>query len=375
MNKKSIVLVYHTLNIGGAEKELLSIVKHIDQKIFNVSLILTEKTGELLQDVPKEIKVFKIGGDSIKPDIKHIHNLSIKLKAIKPDVVIGFMQDICFNILATKLIYNLTYKVIISEDAVLSEWQNFYATPWPKRMAVNFLYKLADAYIAPSQEILDDLHDYCGISQSKMTVLPNYFKPKDIYQRKTLTRKILTHKNYFLFIGRFHEQKNLRLLLTAFKLLLQNIEYQSFTLVLIGKDHENIYRSYCKTLGIQSNVVFLGYIRDIAPYYRNALAFILPSNAEGMPRVAVQAILNKCPLILSNFAGHTALVSNYFDGLVFPKNSAVHLKRCMEYYIHNKNRRKQFAQNAFSRIKKIYTDTFEDNYKQIINNLLTSIVK
>lgn len=59
--KKSIVIVNNNLGIGGIQKALVNLLNEISSK-FDVTLFLFKKSGELLSEVPDNVKIIEAGG-------------------------------------------------------------------------------------------------------------------------------------------------------------------------------------------------------------------------------------------------------------------------------------------------------------------------
>src|SRR5690606_32684391 len=71
-------------------------------------------------------------------------------------------------------------------------------------------------------------------------------------------------------------------------------------LVLLGKgkgDQEARLRDSISELGLADRVMLLGYKTNPYPYIKNARALILTSDAEGLPRVLIEALLLGTPVI------------------------------------------------------------------------------
>ena len=60
MSKKSILFVTYPLVCGGVERALLSVLSILPKDKFDVTLLLTEKTGTLLSEVPPHVSVQEI---------------------------------------------------------------------------------------------------------------------------------------------------------------------------------------------------------------------------------------------------------------------------------------------------------------------------
>ena len=173
---QKIAIVYHALRCGGAEKELLSYISMLDKNRYEVHILLTQKIGELLNNIPKHAHIHEVGGNSVKPNLTYLVSLYANLKKIEPSITLGFMQDICLSIGILHLLRLISGKFIISEQVVLSEWQKVKKTFFIKRVLISFLYKHADTILAQTQSIKDDLINNFSIHQNRIVVMPSYIE-------------------------------------------------------------------------------------------------------------------------------------------------------------------------------------------------------
>lgn len=367
---KKIAFVYHSLAGGGAEKELLAYVTHLNKDDYEVHFLLTRMEGELLSTAPSSIHFHEVPGDSNSPSLRHLLRLSYCLWQIKPTIVIGCMQDIHFNILVVRLITRLQTKIILSEQVVLSEWQKVKKTPYVKKMLIKYLYKLADAYFVQSESIRDDLHRYIGVDSNKIFLLPSFVQPNE-FSGHTHRNKKTVRQPYFLYVGRLDPEKNIGLLLRAFHTLWQN--NHRIRLIILGTHKNTEYDKLCQLLNITSAVEFKGFIPDPYHYYDKAIALIIPSFVEGRSRVMIEAMLSGCPVITSDFIGHERYITNNVTGFVFRRDSEAELTKLMEFSIRSPRALQTIAKKAKTFITKTHINIHFRLYKKTLAEALMRI--
>ncbi len=82
-----------------------------------------------------------------------------------------------------------------------------------------------------------------------------------------------------------------------------------------GPDREQIeHRAH--DLGISRNVLFVGYQREVAPYYSFFDALVLPSANEGTPVVAIEALAAGRPVVATRVGGVPDVVEDDADGML-----------------------------------------------------------
>ena len=71
-------------------------------------------------------------------------------------------------------------------------------------------------------------------------------------------------------------------------------------------------------LGVQERCRFLGYRRDMSRWYGIFDAFLLTSENEGTPVVAIEALASGCPVIATNAGGTATVVRHGESGYLAP---------------------------------------------------------
>lgn len=69
-----------------------------------------------------------------------------------------------------------------------------------------------------------------------------------------------------------------------------------------------------KKLGVEKQVIFTGYRKDVAIFYHMADLFLFPSYREGLSLALMEAMVNKLPVICSDIRGNCDLVDDGWGG-------------------------------------------------------------
>jgi len=124
-------------------------------------------------------------------------------------------------------------------------------------------------------------------------------------------------------VGRLVARKGQALLLEAIARLAR--EGIACTLALVGDGPlRGALEARCAELGLSGVIRFRGWgsedevLRDIVA----ARALVLPSSAEGLPVVLMEALALRRPVVCTDIAGHSELVENGVSGWLIPAGSA-----------------------------------------------------
>jgi glycosyltransferase involved in cell wall biosynthesis len=138
-----------------------------------------------------------------------------------------------------------------------------------------------------------------------------------------LRRQFGLAPGYFLWISNFYPYKQAGLLIAGYARLRPETR-RRHPLVMVGGNWLNgldIARATARSLGVETDILFPGWVDDamLAPLYRHAAAFCLPSREETFGRSVIEAmacgtpcIVNDIPIMHEVTNGH-ALIINYHD--------------------------------------------------------------
>jgi glycosyltransferase involved in cell wall biosynthesis len=87
-----------------------------------------------------------------------------------------------------------------------------------------------------------------------------------------------------------------------------------------GPERESLQKEINKH-GLQESVILAGFKPDAISYINAFDIFVLPSEREGFPRVLLEAMLMKKPVIASRIAGPSELVIDKETGFLFQKGN------------------------------------------------------
>jgi glycosyltransferase involved in cell wall biosynthesis len=128
----------------------------------------------------------------------------------------------------------------------------------------------------------------------------------------------LKRNNYFLFLARIVPEKGLHYLIEAY----QNLDTDIKLVVAGGSSHSDEYMEKIKSLAEKDNrIIMTGFVDGVEreELYSNCLAYILPSDIEGMPLSLLEAMSYERKCLVSNIAENVEVIQN--SGKVFEKGN------------------------------------------------------
>ncbi len=318
MKKRRIVFVIHALNIGGAERTIVNLLKHISRDRYDIHLVVFRATGAFMKEIPLDITLHDLGVSSAK---RGMIPLVRQLYRLKPDILfsgIGYL-----NALLSLLIplINLTIKKpihwIARETSIVSiiiqneRFTKLFA--WLYRHS----YKNFDTIICQSHYMREDLSKNYAIPQEKMVIINN---PVDIDRIEQLSQMPIEHhfdpqKINLLAVGALRGVKRFDQLLKAFS----SLDDRYRLTIVGGGSKEAELKAYAVELKIEQSVCFVGHQSNPYAYMHGADLLLLTSEYEGFPNVLLEA--NSCGIPVMAFdcpGGVSEIVQEGINGELIP---------------------------------------------------------
>lgn len=147
-----------------------------------------------------------------------------------------------------------------------------------------------------------------GLNKKKMVVIYNGVKDKNYNIECNMDKN--NDKIKLLFVGRLDKTKGIDILLNIYN----KCKFKNLHLYIIGE-------SVLDNIEIKSDdtITYLGWIdnKDIDKYYQMCDVVIMPSRWDGFGLVAIEAMRNSKPVIVSNRGALPELVKNGINGYIF----------------------------------------------------------
>lgn len=169
------------------------------------------------------------------------------------------------------------------------------------------LYSRASAVTGVSSAVIADLEHGIGLDPRRVPlhVIPNAV---DVHQVRCLSlipdpAAVMTDgEPLFVHAGRHAREKNLPLLLAAFRAYLSGGGSGKLVLVGFGRDTAALH-ARAGELGLCDHVVFRGYLANPFPQLAAATAFVLSSEQEGFGLAMAEAMALDVPVISTDCPG------------------------------------------------------------------------
>jgi glycosyltransferase involved in cell wall biosynthesis len=332
---RRIALLLPNLAGGGAEACMLRTADALLRRGFRVDLVLCERTGPLLAEVPAGARVIELPRAPMplaralalaadpaglramlapvllawRPakHLSHLPGLVRYLRAERPDALFAAMS--VPNLLAVwaRRLAGVPTSVLISEHNTLSamlggsrRWRDRHLPP-----LLGHAYRLADGIVAVSDGVADDLARQSGLPRARIATVYN---PVVMPELPAMASQPVAHRWFLpappvvLGVGSLSARKDFPTLVRAFARLRKERDCR---LVILGQaaspkkteEQRAELMALAASLGVAADVDLPGFVANPFAYMARAAVFVLSSAFEGLPGALIEALACGCPVV------------------------------------------------------------------------------
>jgi glycosyltransferase involved in cell wall biosynthesis len=369
--KRKVLFIIGSLNGGGAERVLLEIVEHLDQREYKCYVALGSMTGEYLGSVPKHVEIIDLSS-SYNVFIKNIFFLNKEIKKHNIDLVVGFMPNANLLALRTKYFLRPKLKVIITEHNNPYRnylYSNYKIKTFLKRIDLAFFYKHSNKIVTVSDGIKNELISVFRFSSNVFKTIYNPADLKSIEIKVRETPKFFdspTEEKTIIAIGRLVEQKGYFQMLDIIKDLNSRMPVR---LIILGEGplRERIEQKIAE-LNLNNIVYLLGFVDNPWSYIYNSDVYLSTSLWEGFHMTIVESMAcGVYPIVSDCNYGPNEIIQNEKMGKLIPLEANIQFVQ--ELYSFLSKHKKGYRYNeCIKRAKSFETSSIVQKYSKLFKS-------
>ena len=361
-----LVLSIRSLDIGGAERQFIELVKHIDKSKFDVTVCTMY--GGIQEDIVKtipNIKYYNLQKTGRYDFYKFYKNYSKLLKEIRPDVIYSFLGEMNLFSLWCKPEHT---KIIWGFRASNMDLSQYGKVPQILFWLQKKLSSKVDKIIANSNASIE-FHKQNGFDMHNSVVISNGIDTnrfKRYKQKREKFRKKYSLKESDIAIGmvaRIDYMKGYLVFSQVVKKLID--KYDNIYFFSVGDGDEKIKKECEKILNSTNRFIWLGNQKNVEDFYSGFDISSSSSFGEGFSNSIAEAMSCECACVVTDVGDSHRIVSDL--GIVVDPNSVESLFLGLEKMIYSdykelgKKSRKRVIEN-FS-IEKMVKNTEKEIIK------------
>lgn len=355
---KQILIVSHAMELGGAERSLLGLLKVLDPKRYKIDLFLLRHEGELLEYIPEYVHVlpkvaaYTVLARPMKDTLREGHfwltgvRLYAKIKAARynkkhqyKDSAVAleyshkyikrYMPKINPTVEYDLAISFLTPHYFVAEKVRAKKKIAWIHTDY-KKVQINIpsetvMWGKYDYIASISEEVSKSFLEVCPSLRSKLILIENIL-PERLIKRQAMeldvTKEMPVIEDGFrlLSIGRYCTAKNFDNVPAICSCLLKKGFKVKWYIIGFGGDEELIRQKIAEEK-MEEHVILLGKKENPYPYIRACDLYVQPSRYEGKSVTVREAQMFAKPVVITAYPTSGSQLEDGVDGVVVPMDN------------------------------------------------------
>jgi glycosyltransferase involved in cell wall biosynthesis len=310
---------------GGAERILLKTVERLNQRRFESLIVSLRPRGPLSDEIDRSgVEIIYLGMGR-RPSPITLWRLARLFRKKQVSIVHAYLYDASVasrlaGLLARVPVVLTSTRAPLEYLPKIAWWVDRFTSRWCRRI------------IAVSEHTADVIVRVEGISREKVVVIRNgvdlqRFSPRDGKGARSCWG---VDENAFVVasVGRLSPEKGHRYLLEA--LASAHREIPSLVCLLAGDGRlRPTLQDQARRLGLADVCRFLGDVPGVETVFAAADVAVLPSEFEGMPNAALEAMAMACPVIATAVGGSPEVIRHGETGFLVPPADSAAISRAI----------------------------------------------
>lgn len=368
--KKKILFTTYDLSIGGVESCLVNLVNNLDYTKYDVTILLQDKKGDLLNNVKNEVhvedyKLSRIKFALLRKAINMFKIMYIKLKYYRKfdfSVCYGTGYKVSAKVALLASTNNAAYmhtniiKFISNSNQVKG---NMSIEKKVDIFLKRCKFRKFKKNIFISKSAIDAYLTLYPMDKEKIVLSHNYIDYNKILKSSEVKVDDMYDKNCITFINvsrhTEYDKRLSRIICACDKL---KKDGYNFKVIMIGDgaDHK-LYQDMVDKKGLKENVIFYGKKANPFPYIRTANAFVMSSDFEGFPTTFGEAMTLNVPIITTNVSDANEIIKDKYGIVVDNNDEAIYygMKLFLDkgFKIKNKFNPKKYNEESINKLYQV----------------------
>lgn len=345
---KRILFVIESLNLGGAEKSLVTLLNLLDYSKYQVDLLLFAQGGPFQELLPREVNLLPVPehfaytsiswknlGRKLKEPKKLFAQLrySISIRTgkhthIEKAVLFWKASRKCFGEMQREYDVAIAYAQGVPTFFVAEKVRAKKKAAWinaayiPEGKYLDFIkpyYTKLDVVNGVSLTVVDQMQSVLGIKKENSSQITDILDVDFAHKMANMRSNAETEMNgsgtKILTVGRLCRMKRYDLAIDAAKILVNNgVE---FTWYVVGDGElRNELEKQISINELQNQFVLLGSRSNPYPYFKACDVYVQTSDHEGFGITLAEAKMFRKPIVTTNFDAVGTQFTNEGNGLI-----------------------------------------------------------
>lgn len=302
---------------GGAERQVVDILKHLDRKAFSPYLYLHHRTGPLLDEVPEDVPVYSFWENFAGTLRSKIHFLlrtttnarwkHLRRMIVEHRISLVYTRTHAAAVDAYAACRSLPVaRVSVCDSDPFEDLCYFSNDLKSDRIKLTkAAYRSATQAVAVSEQTRQRLADFIGEGHRAPVAIANMIDLDRVHGLAMQPISDLpSDRVNLLTVGRIAPEKGHRDFLQALAMVVRQHGRRDLLWHILGVGpEERVLCSEAKRLSLEDNVAFQGFQKNPFPWYQRADLLCHPAKHEAFGLVFLEALACGLPVLASDSIG------------------------------------------------------------------------
>lgn len=385
MSLKRICYVIPSLGVGGAERQLVHLLRGLIRD-HELTVVCTRQNGALVGEVRRIGAMVHVLPSWSGWDFRLEFRLKRLFRNHRPDIVHTFLFG--FELFANRAAHACEVPVIISTRRELAQWKkrrHIHIQQWANRYT--------DCIVANSKAVADFAIKQEQADSRLFRVIYNGVEPEAFTTKieSHLIReryKIPFHTHVIGTVANFSPDKDYPLFIETAAELIRRRPDVHFIAVGTGPNRK-LFEQTIRRRGFHERFTILSTLEELADIYSVMNVFVLCSKSEGFPNTILEAMAAGKPVVAPAVGGIPEMLQDGTTGRLVDSRKPSDFADTIEWFLDHPERRTAIGQHAQQHVqsefpiakmvnahRRLYTELLEqkwglrpaDNHQQNIVN-------
>ena len=357
------------LDGGGSQRTLVNLAGALPRDRFSATLAAGRSDGPARDWLAGHVPLVDLNAPRLRWTLAPLRG---RVKRERPHILFSSMPDA--NVVASLAVAGLR----TPPGLVLRETNSHRHRGdlgWLRRKLIGWAYRRADAVVALSEGVREELVEDCALNPGRAVTIHN---PVDVAGIAAATQAVkdsiqeVPHNGPLIVgCGRLHRQKGFDLLIEA----LADLDDAKARLVILGEGPEReVLEALSRSRGVADRVLMPGFESHPEKWLAQATIFVLPSRWEGFGHVLVEALAAGVPVV-SAWAPHgpADILEDGETGLMVPTGNAGALGAAIGRLLIDKGLQGRLAEAGRKTAERFSLPVIAEHYGSLIEDVAQSI--
>ena len=360
--KKSILHVIDALNIGGAQELIVLLADKTPKSTYQTLVCVIQPDLTLKSRIESRgASVFCFNRS--RPSIYHpgnfilyfysnIRDIMSVCRQHRVDVVHCHLSDAEFTGIPAGWLYGARRIIsTVHYPALLPDRKSGDIRNYLRIAATRFLYRLATAVVAVSDDVAQQLKNVFCLAPSKIKVIINGIDVEAIHRTQPNPELmsslcVLPGQRLITSVGRLMPPKGHGYLIAAMPHLVHQID--NVRLLLAGDgDLKESLEQLSLDLRVRDVISFLGSRSDVPDILALSDVFVLPSISEGTSMALLEAMAGSKPIVATDIPGNRDVLRHEHNCLLVPPGNPEKLAEAISFLLNHPQIAAAYGRNAY----------------------------